>query len=367
MRIFYAVPPSPNAFALRSSRLWDINLYQPLVDMGHDVVRFEADYFGLFLDAEATDSAGRARHARRKAAFGRRLLEAVGKAHGDKPLDLFFSYFYSFFVDADVIRRIGELGTVTANWYCNASYQFDLVAEIAPAYHFCWVPEKFRLADYRRVGANPLYCQEAANASYYRPLAVERRHDIVFVGQKYGNRPAFVRAMIDAGLEPRVFGPGWQPMPPLPVVWRIPGVPRAAARLARLVWRSRFYGLPLSDADYVAMLSRAKISLGFTQVGDGTGAAAGIRQVRLRDFEAPMCGAFYLVERFDELGEFFEPDKEIVFFEGGDELVDKCRWYLAHETERDRIRLAGMRRAREEHSWHNRYRQMFDRMGLARR
>ena len=26
-----------------------------------------------------------------------------------------------------------------------------------------------------------------------------------------------------------------------------------------------------------------------------------VKQVRLRDFEAPMSGAFYLVDRFDEL------------------------------------------------------------------
>ena len=58
-----------------------------------------------------------------------------------------------------------------------------------------------------------------------------------------------------------------------------------------------------------------------------------------------MSGAFYLVERCDELAEFFEPDKEIVFFDDADELADKAKYYLAHDAERERIRQAGMRRA----------------------
>ena len=65
-----------------------------------------------------------------------------------------------------------------------------------------------------------------------------------------------------------------------------------------------------------------------------------IKQVRLRDFEAPMSGAFYLVERCDELAEFFEPDEEIVFFEDADELAEKAKYYLSHHAERERIRQA---------------------------
>jgi len=79
------------------------------------------------------------------------LLRQVKAAHRKQPLDLFFSYFYSAQVEPDVIREIGKLGIVTVNWYCNGSFQFDLVSEIAPAYHHCLVPEEFRLADYRRI------------------------------------------------------------------------------------------------------------------------------------------------------------------------------------------------------------------------
>ena len=123
----------------------------------------------------------------------------------------------------------------------------------------------------------------------------------------------------------------------------------------------------MSDDELVAMYSRSRVSLGFGAVAqvpkDGS---APIKQVRLRDFEAPMSGAFYLVERFDELAEFFEPGKEVVFFEDADDLADKAAYYLRNEPERRRIRDAGLRRARAEHSWHRRFEDAFRAMGLSK-
>ena len=89
-----------------------------------------------------------------------------------------------------------------------------------------------------------------------------------------------------------------------------------------------------------------------------------IKQVRLRDFEATMSGAFYLVEQYDELAEFFEPDKEIVFFRDAAELIEKTRFYLRHDAARTKIRDAGLRRARAEHTWHRRFEDSFQQMGL---
>jgi spore maturation protein CgeB len=80
-----------------------------------------------------------------------------------------------------------------------------------------------------------------------------------------------------------------------------------------------------------------------------------------------MSGAFYLVERFDELAEFFEPGEEIAFFEDEEDLADKAAYYLRNEAERERVRAAGMRRAREEHTWHKRFESAFRQMGLAAR
>jgi hypothetical protein len=63
-------------------------------------------------------------------------------------------------------------------------------------------------------------------------------------------------------------------------------------------------GGTLSDGEMIQMYSRAKINLGFSTCGDTHKTKNRIVQVRLRDFEVPMSGGFYMVEYMDELKEF---------------------------------------------------------------
>lgn len=351
MRIFYAAADSPNYWGLPQSRLWYANLYLPLADLGHELVRFEYD-FGPHNDhLDPSIPAQRQFMLEHRPILGEQLLRQVRAAHRKRPVDLLFTYFYSAYVDPEVIREIRRMGIITVNWYCNGSYQFDLVSEIAPAYDYCLVPEKFRLADYRAVGANPIYCQEAANPSIYHPYDLPTEFDVTFVGQRYGNRPRYIKHLIAGKVPVRVWGPRWTDPPRQPS--------HGDEELAACA------GGALEDEELIRMYSRSRISLGFGAVAhlpeDGS---PPIRQVRLRDFEAPMSGAFYLTEYFEELTEFFEPDREVVMFQSADELVDKCRYYLAHPHKREMIRQAGRARACAEHTWQRRFMRAFERMGL---
>jgi spore maturation protein CgeB len=77
-----------------------------------------------------------------------------------------------------------------------------------------------------------------------------------------------------------------------------------------------------------------------------------------------MSGAFYMTEYQEEIEEFFEIGKEIVCFTDPDDLVEKCRYYLAHPDEREAIRLAGLERARRDHTWQKRFSDLFADLGL---
>ncbi len=369
LRIFYAAADSPHQ-DLPGSKLWRANLHDTLVDLGHDVVEFAFDYRGISLNLDGTVASQAEYINRHRPRNSEILLQQVAAAHKVRPLDVFFSYFSTAHVEPAVIRDIGRMGIVTVNWYCNGSYQFNLVEAIAPAYDYCLVPEKFRMADYRRIGANPIYCQEAANPNVYRPCTVPVEYDVTFVGQKYGTRPIYIRQLVDHGIDVRVWGPLWQEGFSLR---RLRGKLGEARRRFRAGHRP-FYrrdvprercGPPLEDEELIRMYSRSRVSLGFSAVAAVPLGQEPIKQVRLRDFEAPMSGAFYLVEYFEELMEFFEPDKEIVCFSDADELVDKARYYLKHDAERERIRNAGHVRCRREHTWHKRFEAAFREMGLS--
>jgi spore maturation protein CgeB len=398
VRIFYSSDTTPNASL--QSNLWRNNLYLPLVDLGHDVVEFDYDLRKTFQNLDPADPQQKAFIDINRPKLSKELLRQVKLAHAHKPVDLFFSYFYDACVLPEAIDEIRALGITTANWYCNGSYQLHLVSEIAPHYDWCLVPEKFRLKDYVAMGARPIYCQEAANPSTYKPFDLPVEYDVAFVGQAYGERPEYIRYLLDRGIDVRVWGHGWRnfsaataPGYGRHMLRHILGIGRALLtrqgwraagkrleRLAgtlnrkallaitdlppRIVLPDTILGGPLSDLEMVQMYSRTKINLGFSTVGETHRAGERIVQVRLRDFEVPMSGGFYMVEYMEELEEFYDIGREIVCYTGKEDLAEKVQYYLARDDERERIGRAGRERCLRDHTWHCRFEMAFRQMGL---
>jgi len=210
MRMFYAANTTPNSL-MPSSRLWYNNLYLPLVDLGHEVIQFDYDLNPHFRYLDISTPSVKTFVKENRPKLEQALLEQIFREHRQKPIGLFFSYFYSACATPKVIKEIKSRGIVTMNWYCNASYQFHLIEDLAPAYDYCLVPEKSRLEDYRRIGANPIYCQEAANPNIYKPYEVPVEYDVTFVGRKYGDRAAYIHHLLDEDIDVHVWGQGWTP------------------------------------------------------------------------------------------------------------------------------------------------------------
>jgi spore maturation protein CgeB len=370
MRIFYAAGSQPHG-SLTQSRVWHYNLYLPLCDLGHTVIPLRYDLEPHYANANDTVLSQQQFNQLHGPGLEAELLRQIDEVHRQQPIDLFFSYFYSSFARPETIEAIRRRGIVTVNWYCNASYQFHLVEKIAPAYDFCLVPEKFRLDDYHRIGAHPIYCQEAANPNFYQPYPLRQEFDVSFVGAQYADRADYVRGLLDQGIDVRVWGPGWRSLcPPESIARRAWWEGR---RLKRKLLGQRYQdvvlpptvcGEPLTDDEMVRLYSRSKISLGFSNVGETHSTGQPIKQIRLRDFEATMCGAFYMVEYMDELEEFYEIGTEIVCYRDEEDMVQQVMYFLSHDAEREAIRQAGHKRAINEHTWQRRLQNAFNQMGL---
>ena len=84
--------------------------------------------------------------------------------------------------------------------------------------------------------------------------------------------------------------------------------------------------------------------------------------IRFREFEAAMCGTAHVVHKCAELEEYFEPDKEMIYHEGFEELIDKGRFYLdpARDSTVQKIRENARARSLAEHTWTHRFQKMFD-------
>jgi len=76
--------------------------------------------------------------------------------------------------------------------------------------------------------------------------------------------------------------------------------------------------------DITTTFARYEVNLNFSNVwADGRPGSKLIPHVRLRDFEAPMCGTCYLTGYTDEIAEFYELEQEILTYRNAEELVHK--------------------------------------------
>lgn len=106
--------------------------------------------------------------------------------------------------------------------------------------------------------------------------------------------------------------------------------------------RRGVYGL-----DYFQTLHDAKISLNIHPNCAGWAAS------NIRLFEATGVGTCLITDWKDNLGQFFEPDREIVTFKSAAECLEKLRWLVAHPEGRKRIAEAGQQRTLRQHNYVN--------------
>ena len=97
MRIFYASDTSPNPDF--NSDLWRNNLYLPLVDMGHEVIEFDYNLRETFKNLDPANYEQNKFIRRNRLKLSKELLNQIKKAHDEKPVDLFFSYFFFIMID----------------------------------------------------------------------------------------------------------------------------------------------------------------------------------------------------------------------------------------------------------------------------
>lgn len=101
-----------------------------------------------------------------------------------------------------------------------------------------------------------------------------------------------------------------------------------------------------------AIIRNTKINLAFSDQ------AQGVRGLKMRHLEIPGYDGFMMAEDFDYLEELFIPGKEIAVFSGVDECVHEIRHYLKHDLVRMSIQERGYKRAKREHTYIHRARQV---------
>jgi len=115
------------------------------------------------------------------------------------------------------------------------------------------------------------------------------------------------------------------------------------------------YGFPgwiraIGFDEFIPLYHRTKIGINVHNRGDYT--VGGYRM-----FELPANGVMQICDGGEYLGSFFDVGAEVVGYRNADDLIDKIRYYLAHDAEREAIARAGFRRVMRDHRMPLRLRQ----------
>jgi len=80
----------------------------------------------------------------------------------------------------------------------------------------------------------------------------------------------------------------------------------------------------------------------------------------MRLYEATGMGTFLITDWKKNLSDIFEPDKEVITYKTQEECVEKIRYYLENDKEREAIARAGQERTLKEHTYYNRMQELVE-------
>ena len=115
--------------------------------------------------------------------------------------------------------------------------------------------------------------------------------------------------------------------------------------------KANYRGLARSTTEMPKIFRLSKINLNFTSKPIRTG-------IPLRLWDILGAGGFALTNYQSEIPEYFEVGKDLDIFASEEELVEKIRYYLEHEEEREEIARNGYQKAKEKYSLELRVKQI---------
>ncbi len=194
-----------------------------------------------------------------------------------------------------------------------------------PLHDLVVTTKSYNVQELTELGArNALFVGNAYDPELHRPMSLTPEEqtrfasEVGFIGVFEEERAASMTRAAQDGIPITVHGPGW-------------------ARCRKVHPNLKVDENFLQGADYTRAVNASRINLGF------------LRKVNrdlqtTRSIEIPACGAFMLAERTDEHLELFEEGVEAEFFDSDDEMIEKCRFYLANEDRRLEVARAGLAR-----------------------
>jgi spore maturation protein CgeB len=295
-------------------------------------------------------------HERGRDRMNQDLLETVLR---EKPDVTLFVPFTDQFIP-EVVDAINRF-TITVGYYFDDTWRIEYSKFWAKHFKFVTTSDVHGIKRWRDEGCvNFIYSPFACNQEVFRRKKTPKMYDTTFVGQYHPYRAWYLRRLQSAGLNVKAWGYGW------------PGGHLDLESMVDVFNQSKI-NLNLSnneswDLRYVISFSRPlKETVRVVRRTLGAALRADTKMhemVKARHFEINACGGFQLSYYVEGLERHYRIGEEIALYESIDDIVNKVRYYLKHEDEREFIAQHGYERTLYDHTLERRFANIFDEIGL---
>lgn len=283
--------------------------------------------------------------------------ELLSLVKTEKP-DLFFAFMYTDELDPRVLPEIKKI-TKSVAWFADDYWRFFNYSRHWPPYFSRVITTYSRAVDwYKKAGHdNVILSQWACNTSVYKPVNIGKDIDVSFVGQKKSGRVRMMGALRGAGINVQCFGFGW------------PNGKISYEEMLKIFSRSKIC-LNLTDRKRLwdpSVIGRIFFKKSVNKIVPDRHLADNFRaylhfptmHTHARPFELAGCGAFVISGWSEDIGKFYKENEEMVFYRNAGELIEKTKYYMNHNEERERIARAGYGRTMRDHTYEKRFEEIF--------
>ncbi len=288
------------------------------------------------------------------------LIETVME---NKP-DLLFCFLFTEELKKETIKFITQkTSTKTFNWFADDHWRFPIYSKYwAPLFTFVATTDSRAVEKYSKLGIkNVIHSQWGVNPRLFFPKVGPDRYNITFVGLNYSVRQQYVEYLQKLKLPMLAFGSGWPtgriPKEKTAEIWSNSKINLNFSE--SYAYGKKFWFKSLGKTVVKKELGKYRFS-GHNLVGNLNSIfSMRRRQIKSRTFEIPACGGFLLTGDADNLRDYYVDGKEIVIFKNKKDLAEKCEYYLKNEPLRAAISRAGYERTIKEHTYEERFKNIF--------
>ena len=256
-------------------------------------------------------------------------------------------------ISKEIVKNIQKKGIPFVIWFPDPVPPPKHMVELGQICDFFFTMSEGRIEEYKKSGVkNIAWLTQAVDPSFFPSIELKEKDikhygsDVAFVGTlcglpQYKPRRQMLKKVIDAGF----YLKWWGPRP----ARKIKEIPFLLSKVCKayggeFVYLESFYKVAKASKVFLSRDSYPEVRLSMS----------------VRIYTALCCGAFYMCKKVKGIETLFKPGEDIEVFENYDEMIDKIKYYIDHDSKRLAIAKSGQKKVLEKHTYRHRFNEMFD-------